>query len=481
MKTISKRNLRVLKIAGIVVGVGIVIYLMLAIFAPNLLQRLGSGLRRQMGARGGGAISIATAEKGGHYYRLGNLLKGEMEKHQGQVVDVRATRGTLDNLDLIREGDVDFALIQGAIREDDDTDVNFRELRAVATIGSQYVHILTPVNSSIRAFKDLVGKRVSLGSEKSGNAALGRLVFDYFPSSSPVGLVYTELDNMAADFSSGKVDAFFAAYDLNAPLIRGLMDTGFYRLVPIPEAEAVAYAIPGCHAAVLPHSLYGSNRDIPSPDGSPFFTLKINTLLITRVEMSRYVVENLLRTLYSTRFIKQSGLPELNEHSGRKVFDLPLHPAADRFYRRSDPVTADKYEIGSAFLAALLFIATVISYFINRYKARRIAQKKNNIVPYFEELLQFSKKMADGDDIDELKLLLEEMMAMQRRAEKEWLDGNLDTEHMENLYAIYGIRCENTFHKMTLLQLIKNQALLEQLRPLLRQDTRQENAAEKKD
>jgi hypothetical protein len=27
---------------------------------------------------------------------------------------------------------------------------------------------------------------------------------------------------------------------------------------------------------------------------------------------------------------------------------------------------------------------------------------------------------------------------------------------MENLYSIYGIRCENAFHKMTLLQLIKN-------------------------
>lgn len=479
MKTINKRDLRFFKIAGIIVGVGIVIYLMLSIFAPNLLQRLGSGLQRKMGTRGTVSISIATAERGGHYYRLGNLLKSEMEKHQGRVLDVRVTRGTLDNLDLIRKGDVDFALIQGAVREDED--VNFRGLGAIATIGCQYVHILTPVNSSIREFKDLVGKRVSLGSEKSGNAALGRLVFGYFPSSSSARLVFTPMETMIEDFSSGKIDAFFAAYDLNAPLIRDLMDTGSYRLVPIHEAEAAAYAIPGCSAAVLPHSLYGSNRDIPSPDDSPFHTLKVDTLLVTREEMSRYEVENMLRTLYSTGFIKRSGLPELNEQSGRKVFDLPLHPAADRFYRRGDPVTADKYEIGSAFLAALLFIATVISYFINRYRARRLAQKKKNIVPYFEELLQFGKKMADGDDIEQLKKVLEGMMSMQRRAEKEWLEGNLDTEHMENLYAIYGIRCENAFNKMTLLQLIKNQSSMEQLRSLLHREERQENANEKKE
>jgi hypothetical protein len=61
------------------------------------------------------------------------------------------------------------------------------------------------------------------------------------------------------------------------------------------------------------------------------------------------------------------------------------------------------------------------------------------------------------------------MMAMQRRAEKEWLEGKLDTEHMENLYAIYGIRCENAFHKMTLLQLIKNYALLEKVNPLVKE------------
>ncbi|NIM15904.1 MAG: hypothetical protein GTO45_28225 [Candidatus Aminicenantes bacterium] len=63
--------------------------------------------------------------------------------------------------------------------------------------------------------------------------------------------------------------------------------------------------------------------------------------------------------------------------------------------------------------------------------------------------------------LQRLGSLLDQMMAMQRRAENQWLEGDLDTEHMENLYAIYGIRCENTFHKMTLLQLIKNYRILE--------------------
>ncbi|MGD2085675.1 MAG: TAXI family TRAP transporter solute-binding subunit [Candidatus Aminicenantes bacterium] len=455
-KTKNKRNLRILKPAGLIVGIVLVAYILLLIFAPQHLQRWGSFLSHQTGLA---EIVIATAEPSGHYYRLGQLIKKEMQKQQGQKLKVRVTGGSLENIKLIKNREVDFALVQGGLRED--VKINFKGLAAVATIGWQYVHLLVPRDSPVREFKDLAGKTLSLGSGKSGNAVLGRLVLDYFPAHFNIRTVYTEVATAGQDFHSGKMDALFTVYDLRAPVLENLLETGQYRLVPIPEAEAIAYTIPGCFSAALPHSIYGPHRDIPPRDLESFATLKVNTLLITHREMNHYVIGNLLQTLYSTQFIKQSRLPDLNEEKGRKVFDLPLHPAAARFYHRNDPITADKYEIGSAFLASLLFIASIVGYFINRYKSRQLKLRRNNIIPYFEELLGYSNKMAAVEDIEQLKNLLEQMMAMQRRAEKEWLEGKLDTEHMENLYAIYGIRCENAFHKMTLLQLIKNYSLLE--------------------
>jgi TRAP transporter TAXI family solute receptor len=460
MKNKKNRNLRILKVTGLTAAGIFIAYMLLLIFAPHHLQRFGSFLRHQTGP---GEIVIATAESSGHYFRLGQLIKWEMGKQQGQKVEVRVTRGSIENIELIKNREVDFVLVQGGLQEDET--MNFKGLAAVATIAWQYVHILVPKDSPVREFKDLAGKTLSLGSEKSGNAVLGRLILDYFPSNFNIRPVHTEIANAVQDFQSGEMDALFTVYDLRAPVLEALLDTGQYRLVPIPEAEAIAYTIPGCFAAALPHSLYGPNRDIPSRDLETFATLKVNTLLITHREMNHYVIRNLLQTLYSTQFVKQSRLPDLSEEKGRKVFDLPLHPAAARFYHRNDPVTADKYEIGSAFLASLLFIASLVGYFINRYKARQLKLRRKNIIPYFEELLGYSNKMAAVEDIEQLKNLLEQMMAMQRRAEKEWLEGKLDTEHMENLYAIYGIRCENAFHKMTLLQLIKNYALLEKVNP----------------
>ncbi len=463
-KTSSPNRLKTLKILAVIPGFAILLYLLMLLFAPHLLQRMGTALRNRFGAGKARAVSFATAEKGGHYYRLGNLIKDEMSTRFNRDVDVRVTGGTLENLELLRKGETDVALVQGALPEDEAS--SYRGLAAIAVIGRQYVHILVPQSSPVSSFRDLAGKRVSLGLEKSGNAALGWLVFDYFPPSSAVQLTYTSIETVEADFQADRMDALFTVYDLNAPVIKTLMDTGRYRLVPIPEAEAIAYGLPGCFSGTLPYGIYGPDRGIPSPGAGGFPTLKVNTLLVTRKEVKGYVIHNLLRVIFSPRFVKKSGLPMLDETAGRRVFDLPLHAAADRFYRRNDPVTADKYEIGSALIAALLFLATVVGYFINRYRARVRAQKKRNIVPYFEELLDYGRQMARTEDIQGLKDLLDHMMAMQRKAEKEWLAGNLDTEHMENLYAIYGIRCENVFNKMTLLQLIKNQSLLEELRAL---------------
>ncbi len=468
MSNETNRKSTILKICGFIFSGLLGIYSLMYIFAPHHLQRFGAVVRGLFRSGQIWNVTMATSEEGGHYYRLGNLFKKEMQRERHQRLDLRITSGTLENIGLLRSGDVDFALIQGGVQES--ANLNFKSIAAVAALGWQYVHILVPNNSTIHEFKDLSGKKVSLGPAQSGSAALGKLVFEYFPPSSRINLLYTEIQDAENDFKSGNIEALFAIYDFYSPLLRSLMETGRYRLVPIHEAEAIAQGIPGCFASAIPHSMYGPDRNIPSPQLGQFGTLKVRTLLVCRNSISPFVVQAFLTTLYSARFVKLSRLPELTEDEGRRVFDLPLHPAADRYYRRNDPVTADKYEIGSAFLALLVFVSSVLGYIINRYKMRMLEQKKKNIIPYFEELLLSSIKLTEVNDIEQLKKILDDMMSMQSKAEKEWLEGELDTEHMENLYSIYGIRCDNAFNKMTLLQLIKSYELMEATSEMMRKN-----------
>lgn len=453
------RNIKALKIASVAAAVTGVVYFMLSALAPQFLERLGGAFSSSIGTPSQPAI-IAAAEKGGHYYRLGTLLKEELESSKNINMDVRVTAGTIENLELLRNRQADFAFIQGGVPESEMGGLD--DLVAVATLGWQYVHIMVPADSPIKEFKDLQGHTVSLGPEKSGNAVLAKLVMAYFHPSANIKTIHTSIHNIHLDFRDGKMDAMFTVYDMHAPLLEELLDNGLYTLVPIPEAEAVAYIIPGCFPAEIPHSLYGKKRNIPPGNESPFKTLKVNTLLITRQEVSGPVVREFLRALFSPRFIKKSRLPHLNEENGRKVFDLPLHPEAQEFYRRSDPVTADKFEILSAFLALILFFAAIVGYVRTWGKKRLAAKRKKNIEHYFEKLLHYSIEMGKAKEIHQLEELLDDMMNMQRRAEKEWIEGKLDTEDMENLYSIYGIRCDNAFNRMSQIQLVKNRELFRQ-------------------
>jgi TRAP transporter TAXI family solute receptor len=453
------RNIKVLKIVAFAASVPAIAYLVLALVAPTILQRLGDVLTSPAGTPQRPVI-LAAAEKGGHYFRLGILLKEELQTHKNLRVNVGETAGTIENLELLRNRRADFAFIQGGVPESET--VRFDGLAAVATLGWQYVHILVPVNSPVGKFKDLQGRTVSLGPRKSGNAALAGMVMGYFHPSAGIATINSSIQSIDRDFQAGKMAAFFAVYDMHAPLVETLLDSGKYRLVNIPEAEAIAYMIPGCFSASIPHGLYGRERNIPPENQGVFQTLKVNTLLVTRHDIDDSVVRDFLEVLYSPGFIKKSRLPDLNEENGRKAFDLALHPGAGDFYRRSDPVTADEFEIMSAFLALVLFFAAVAGYIQSWRRKRLVAKQKKNIEPYFSRLLEYSKKMGCARDIGELEGLLAEMMDMQRRAEKEWIDGKLDTEDMENLYSIYGIRCDNAFNRMSQIQFVKNRQLMEQ-------------------
>ncbi len=438
-------------------------YTLLSIFAPGHARRLANDLRHLITPGAGRPFSLATAGRGGHYYRIGRLIAAELAKQQRRKLEAKVTSGTLENLELLRRGSVDFALVQGGFPVTNQDGENFDDLTALANIGRQYVHIITKEDSGIRAFSDLAGKTVSLGLEQSGNRLLGETVFDYYRFSPAVRFVYTDFDNLGKDLEAGKMDAVFAVYDLHAPVLEELFSSGSYRLIPISGAQAAAYTIPGCFAAQLPPGLYGTRRDIPPLGSGEFPTLAVNTLLITRRDMSPGIIRDILEMIYSTAFIKLSKLPELEEAKGKRVFDLPLHAEAKRFYRRNAPVTSDKYEIGSALLAGLLFIISIIGYFINRNKARLLQHQKKNIIPYFEEMVKFGKQLSESQQVEELRDLLDRMMATQRRAEREWLVGKLDTEHMENLYVVYSIRCENAFNKIMQLQNKRNRLLMEEV------------------
>lgn len=417
---------------------------LLFFLSPNQARNLFSGW---FSSGGSGTLVLGTASKSGAYYQLGDALRSELMARSKYTIEVLETAGSVANLEALAQGKCDVALIQSGLSAD------LREYAALAKVGRQYVHLIVPKDSDIKSFRDLAGKRVGLGSEESGFANLGQRVFGFFDFTPAPELIYDHRANLEEAFLDGEIDAAFTVYGLFTPAVEDLLHSGWYTLLPIPESAALARYLPGTQEEILPHSLYGPDRNIPYSDDSNFLTLAVDTLLVARNDTEAQAVTALLGALYEAPYPREARLNSLTEAEGQQVNSLPLHEAAKKFYARKAPLTSDHFEIASFFLAGMLFLASLTHYLLERRKRNHLERQRRAIVPYFNELLEYGQRMKSTEQTETLMQLTHEMMATQHKAEEQWLAGVLNTEHMENLYAVYNIRIRNAFSKITKLQL----------------------------
>ena len=404
-----------------------------------------------------GKLVIATGTPEGAYHRIGSALADALDRHHRRGTRVVATDGSLENMRLVHEGAADFGLIQGALQQD------MSGLLAVARLDQQLVHVVTPPHSGVVEFNDIAGRRLGIGPAEGGAAALGELVLEFCGYTPAPEIVLLPWEEMGPALREGRVDAAFLVYSMHADYMERLLDGGELRLVPILESQSLAYSIPSIYPVQMPPFSYGPNRTLPRPRDGGFPTLAVDTLLIARSDAPRRDVRDVLQAAYHIDTRISARLATLTEEYGRKVSDLPLHPAADDYYRRNDPISSDSFEIASFFLAGVIAVVGTVHYLIGFFQGRSIERRRRAIVPFFEKMLEFAEQAERTWDIDELTNVLHGMMAAQRDAEKMWLRGDLNTEHMENLYSVYNIRCRNTFSKIHKIQYLDIQHRLARL------------------
>lgn len=426
------------------------------------------GARSWWDAGKSGTIALGTGSHNGGYFRIGSELAEAVRESGPYTVSVRESTGSLDNLKQLLDGTLDFGLVQGgflgdtSVAEGAATDGRVlpiaNRVLPIANVDQQYVHIVVPVDSAAESLRDLSGMRLGVGPEGSGHEALAKLLFGYFGASLSPRFVANHSPNLEQAFDDGQIDAAFSVYGLFAPAMEELLNTGMYRLLPIMEADALARYLPGAYAASLPPDLYGPDRSIPPATFGPFPTLMVNTFLVARRDVPDAQVRAMLDGLYSARFRYNMRLTDLDEVHGRVSPLVPLHPAAEAWYARKEPLSSDRFEVASFFLAGVVTLAGFTQYLMGRRHWLRRVRSRRSIRPYFERMLEYGTAVEVTSDASALGDIIHEMMAAQRDAESKWLAGALTTEHMENLYLLYNTRSRNAFDKILQLHL---QALLE--------------------
>ena len=191
-------------------------------------------------------LTIATGTVDGAYYAIGEIIKLAMERRGKTTVEVKETAGSIENISLLKQGEADFALIQGALH------VGLDDLVALANIDDQYAHVIVLADSPIKSFRDFGGMRVTVGPEDGGTSALANLIFNFCSLEPEPEIINLPWAAIESELDSGEIDGAFLIFSLYAPYIDSMLASGKFRLIPIYESEAVSRYIPGVHADFIP-------------------------------------------------------------------------------------------------------------------------------------------------------------------------------------------------------------------------------------
>lgn len=126
-----------------------------------------------------GPLRLGTSTAGGGFALYGEALEKLVNQHAGRtLLQARRTRGTAENLVLLRSGELDAALVQGTAASDVLQQGLASGLRVLWAMYPSPGMLAVPAASAARRLEDLKGRRVVFGVRTSGLVTLARQVFD---------------------------------------------------------------------------------------------------------------------------------------------------------------------------------------------------------------------------------------------------------------------------------------------------------------
>lgn len=281
-------------------------------------------------------IVIASGGKTGVYYSYGQHLAEMLAVQLERDVSAIETQGSIDNLLRVSSGLATFGFTQSDAAADSIHGVGAFsepvEVRAVAKLYDEYVHLVVREDSEIERVSDLRNHAVSLGSSNSGvNVVATRIV-------EAAGLNLSELDNrrLNLEFSisaleRGEIDAFFWVGGAPTPGISDLINRVPIRLIPIQAdtVDAIHSEYPGVYRfADLPLSAYGWE--------TPIETLAVPNYLITSAHTDEQLVYAVLEQLFEHRSelaFQVAAVALLDHRSAIYTNEIELHDGAVRYYQ----------------------------------------------------------------------------------------------------------------------------------------------------
>jgi TRAP transporter TAXI family solute receptor len=282
-------------------------------------------------------VNILTGGTSGVYYPLGVAISKVLtDKVAGTRPSVQATKGSVENLNLIQSGKGEVAFTLGdslAAAVVGSADAGFKgPLDNVQTIGAIYpnfVQIVASQESGIKSLADLKGKRVSVGAPKSGTELNARAIL------AAAGMSYDDLSKVEyLDFAQSvelmknrQLDATLQSAGLGVASIRDLATSVPIVVVAVPAEVAQKMGEP-FFAATIPANTYeGQSAEVA--------TVAVPNFLVTRGDLSAELVYKITAAIYdNVEELKaaHAAAKGISLEKAAKGSPAPLHPGAVKYF-----------------------------------------------------------------------------------------------------------------------------------------------------
>ena len=275
-------------------------------------------------------IVILTGSEGGLYRQIGKHLEEAIESELGIEVELPDSEGAHANLLSLQRGEAHFAMYQPGTHEAL-TGVQIENEQQLATVANLYLqplHLIVRRGAGIQQPSDLIGKRLQVGYEKSGDYAMCRVLLDHLGiKEEDLQLERLSYQELQQKFAAKKIDAACITLGVQAPIFAELFETGHCHLLSIPYTDALMVKNISLSKYTIPQGLYRSQAPV-EPD-EDVETVAQGAQLLCRAELPASLVTEVTRIVMSERFQISNQLGEL--HSQGAEFaelkpEFSIHP-----------------------------------------------------------------------------------------------------------------------------------------------------------
>lgn len=285
-------------------------------------------------------ITLATGPAQSAYEAFGMRYQEALAVDGIQVV-LMPTEGSSDNLQLLRNGQVDAAFVRGGTSALEPDDAN-----ALVSLGSLFVEpvwvfyrteaaLRLTRKPQIESLRHLQGWRVNVGSPGSGVPALIERLLEVNKLSTN-SLTLTQLGQTPATvaFLAGKLDALVFASAPESLMVQMLLQTPGVQLLDFAQHEAYARRFPFLTPVSLPTGVVDLASNVPAQD--------VRLVASTTSLVAREGTHPALLTLLAQNAQKlHSGAGWFNrarEFPNSRASELPLAREADRAMNEPVPL-----------------------------------------------------------------------------------------------------------------------------------------------